>query len=61
METRPSGRLPNSYLPELSVVVVPTGPDGSYEIPNLPDGEYTITVTYPDPTNPDKDITKDVC
>ena len=39
---------------------VTTGPDGSYEIPNLPDGEYTITVTYPDPTNPDKDITKDV-
>ena len=39
---------------------VKTGPDGSYEIPNLPDGEYTITVTYPDPTNPNKDITKDI-
>lgn len=37
-----------------------TKEDGTYEIPNLPDGSYTITVSYPDPTNPDSNITKDV-
>lgn len=37
-----------------------TSDNGIYEIPNLPDDSYTITVTYPDPTNPDNNITKDV-
>ena len=43
------------------IIVVKTGEDGTYEIPNLPDGDYKLIVTYKDPDgDPDQDITKEV-
>ena len=43
------------------IIVVKTGEDGTYEIPNLPDGDYKLIVTYKDPDgDPGQDITKEV-
>ena len=39
---------------------IDTEDDGTFTIPDLPDGEYTITVTYPDPTNPIHSIIEEV-
>ena len=39
---------------------IDTEDDGTFTIPDLPDGEYKITVTYPDPINPINSITEEV-
>ena len=39
---------------------IKTKDDGTFTIPGLPDGDYIITVTYPDPTDPTKNIIEEV-